>query len=587
VAPKGAIVAVVLAALCRGPSANASEGESFEQAVAEANKRATVVLVEFHADWCKPCKYVEREILPNARVVSALSQVVHLRVDADSDAGDTLQERFGVRVLPTFLVIDGSGRELERVKGLTSIGRPDQFAAFVLRVRQLGVAESDVLGTEAYKNGNPDALLEAGRWYEARGDRANAVEHFKRAVAADPEGSWGVGAEAAWAAHRIAEATSRRSTAVAAMVELVERFPGAVESTLAVERLVLLGDLEEARISRLFAEHLAGLDNVVHAYRLVFLAIAADRFTDAELALAKARSLRPRHPMTHLAAAELEVARGDKAKALEHTRNCRKQAMRRDWALCDRVQDRLRDGGEAPEVRRVRGLVALYIVDLEHPGQEGESRRAAIRAQMDMAGKPGTKKPTGNTARLAADNAEDFMVRPRVLVLAGARGGFTDGAFLGGRLMVPLVEISETVVPVVMLAGTAGGDFDGKTTFDANALLGAAVRHTNATFAAGIGVGASRFGDALPASAQLPVDVSLSVFGENFGAFAWSRLTFVADTDRRGGAEHGLSGTDELVLGAGVIVPRIFGKRWVVGISYREAAGGDSVGGWLGVAESL
>ncbi|SDY42054.1 thioredoxin [Halopenitus persicus] len=82
------------------------EGGSFEEALAGHD----LVLVDFHADWCGPCKMLE----PILEDVAATTSATVLKVDADVHQGLTSQ--YGVRGLPTLLLFRG-GEPVERLVG--------------------------------------------------------------------------------------------------------------------------------------------------------------------------------------------------------------------------------------------------------------------------------------------------------------------------------------------------------------------------------------------------------------------------------------------------------------------------------------
>jgi thioredoxin 1 len=85
---------------------------NFEQEVMGAE---VPVLVDFGAEWCKPCKQLDP-------IVEELAdewgdQVKVVKVDADVSVDTTM--KFGVMGLPT-LILFVSGEEVARLSGLTS-----------------------------------------------------------------------------------------------------------------------------------------------------------------------------------------------------------------------------------------------------------------------------------------------------------------------------------------------------------------------------------------------------------------------------------------------------------------------------------
>lgn len=70
-------------------------------------------LLDFHADWCGPC----RQMRPAVEALSAKGFPVR-SIDIDDHAD--LAERYRIEAVPTFVVVDGDGRELARREGVHS-----------------------------------------------------------------------------------------------------------------------------------------------------------------------------------------------------------------------------------------------------------------------------------------------------------------------------------------------------------------------------------------------------------------------------------------------------------------------------------
>jgi thioredoxin 1 len=69
-----------------------------------------VVLVDFYADWCGPCRMIE----PVVETIAAETSAAVAKVDVDANQG--LAAEFGVQGVPTLLVFAG-GEPAERLVG--------------------------------------------------------------------------------------------------------------------------------------------------------------------------------------------------------------------------------------------------------------------------------------------------------------------------------------------------------------------------------------------------------------------------------------------------------------------------------------
>jgi thiol:disulfide interchange protein DsbD len=109
-----------------------SSGAELQQAFAAAKAAKQPLLLDWYADWCISCKVIEREVLSNAEVVSALTGYSLIRFDitASNPEQRALLTHYQLFGPPALLFFDRNGDEQPAVRVVGEINAAD-FAARV------------------------------------------------------------------------------------------------------------------------------------------------------------------------------------------------------------------------------------------------------------------------------------------------------------------------------------------------------------------------------------------------------------------------------------------------------------------------
>lgn len=93
--------------------------ESLDKAQQIAKKKNRVLMVDFWAEWCGPCKQMLNTTYKDKAVVARSKKFVPVLVDFDKNAD--LAKKYEVEALPTVLFLDSRGEKiLLRVEGYRS-----------------------------------------------------------------------------------------------------------------------------------------------------------------------------------------------------------------------------------------------------------------------------------------------------------------------------------------------------------------------------------------------------------------------------------------------------------------------------------
>jgi thiol:disulfide interchange protein DsbD len=108
---------LVMSLLLQGPGVS---WKSYSQLnLKEAEKSGKPTIIDFYADWCTPCRNLERKTFHDGRVVKESEKFLMIKVDLTKKGGpDPVQllDKYHVKGVPTVIFLDSRGNEIEELR---------------------------------------------------------------------------------------------------------------------------------------------------------------------------------------------------------------------------------------------------------------------------------------------------------------------------------------------------------------------------------------------------------------------------------------------------------------------------------------
>lgn len=101
--------------------------DDLEQGLAEAARSKRPVLVEFSAKWCPGCVRYEKEIFPTRDFAQATEGFVKVSIDTDRFENFATAEKFRIKGIPSMVVVNADGAEIDRLIDFQSLDRLKTF----------------------------------------------------------------------------------------------------------------------------------------------------------------------------------------------------------------------------------------------------------------------------------------------------------------------------------------------------------------------------------------------------------------------------------------------------------------------------
>jgi thiol:disulfide interchange protein DsbD len=81
------------------------------------------MIIDFYADWCIPCKELDANTFSDERVIAIANNFVTLKADMTKSLSpdvEVLRNKYNIVGVPTVLIIDSKGKEVQRLTGFVN-----------------------------------------------------------------------------------------------------------------------------------------------------------------------------------------------------------------------------------------------------------------------------------------------------------------------------------------------------------------------------------------------------------------------------------------------------------------------------------
>ena len=285
--------------------------ESLPMVRKRASDAKQMLVIEFSAEWCSPCKQFERDVLPRESVRTALARVQFVRFDAETDVGKEAARTLLVEGYPTFVAIRTDGEVASALQGAQS---EPEFVRWLHLMASDFEPNARLIERLRVNPTDGEAMLLWALRLRKRGDLTGAAEWLEKARVA-PGASSEVTANADWELRRL------RLKFLIPRQQLIEHLsqhlsgPHADEAVRALLRLGPPDAASQAVLAR-YLDSVLTTQAAERVNQLVYRLLRARAFSEAERAARYLLSLDAKSAYYLDTLAEVQHLRGDAKEAV-------------------------------------------------------------------------------------------------------------------------------------------------------------------------------------------------------------------------------------------------------------------------------
>jgi thiol:disulfide interchange protein len=103
------LTALLVAGIAGSSFAQVKWSRDLEAAKKQAKKEKKLIFVDFFAEWCGPCKRMEREVFSTKKSSDLFKNFICVKQDVDGE-GQKSARKYGVTAMPSLYVMDANGK---------------------------------------------------------------------------------------------------------------------------------------------------------------------------------------------------------------------------------------------------------------------------------------------------------------------------------------------------------------------------------------------------------------------------------------------------------------------------------------------